>query len=266
MVNFDVKLAGIVNVTEDSFSDGGEYLEFEKAIRKIHSLIQEGADVVDVGAISSNPKGKDVPIEVEIQRLKPVVGYALKNKIPISIDTWRLEVQKFFLQYPIDFLNDINGFPDPRLYPFLRDHTTKLIVMHQVHSGRAEIKDHNENIVQKILQFFDRRIEALLNAGISEKRILLDPGMGFFLGASPENSFQVINAIPEIKKRYRLPIYLSVSRKSFLGKVAQIENPKERDFVTLVCEIELIRKGVDWIRTHNPKPIRDSLQVLKRIQ
>jgi dihydropteroate synthase len=90
--------------------------------------------------------------------------------------------------------------------------------------------------------------------------------MGFFLGSNPLNSFSVINMIPELKKRYGLPVYLSVSRKSFLGKVANIDNPKERNFVTLACEIALILKGVDWIRTHNPRAIKDSLKILEHIQ
>lgn len=265
-MNFDIKIAGILNITEDSFSDGGEYLHFENAIKKIQNLLDEGADVIDVGAISSNPKGKDVPIEVEIRRLKPVVGYAIKNQIPISIDAWRIEVQKYFLDYPISFLNDITGFPNPEVYPLLRDHPAKLVVMHQVSFGRAKMVNPNENIVERIFRFFDHRIEELLRAGISEKRILIDPGMGFFLGTDPELSFQAINAIPEIKKRYNLPLYVSVSRKSFLGKVANIENPKERNYVTLACELELIRKDVDWIRTHSPKPIRDSLKIIKKIQ
>ncbi|MFN3605243.1 MAG: dihydropteroate synthase [Leptonema sp. (in: bacteria)] len=265
-MNFGVKIAGILNITEDSFSDGGDFLKFENAIKKTHTLILEGADVIDVGAISSNPNGKDVPIELEIKRLKPIVGYALKNRIAISIDTWRLEVQKFFLEYPIHFLNDITGFSHPEIYPILRDHSCKLILMHQISSGRAEIIDHNEKIVERIFRFFDQRLEQFIQAGISEDRIIIDPGMGFFLGSDPMISFQVINAIPEIKKRYKLPVYISVSRKSFLGKVANIENPKERNYVTLACELELIKKGIDWIRTHDPKPIRDSLKILQWIQ
>lgn len=265
-MNENVKIAGILNITEDSFSDGGKYLEFDNAIEQLHKLFSDGADVVDIGAISSNPSGKDVPIETEIQRLKPIIEYAIQNQIPISIDTWRYEVQKFCLQYPINFLNDITGFSDSRIYPILKDHSSKIIVMHQISVGRAQIKELNEDIITRIYDFFDFKIEELLKAGISKERILIDPGMGFFLGADPMNSIRVINAIPEIKKRYKLPIYISVSRKSFLGKLTNIEVPNERNYVTLACELELIKKGVNWIRTHQPKPIRDSLKILKLIQ
>lgn len=265
-MNENVKIAGILNITEDSFSDGGKFLEFSNAIQQLHRLLNDGADVIDVGAISSNPSGKDVSIETEIKRLKPIIEYSVQNRIPISIDSWRYEVQKFCLQYPIDFLNDITGFSDSRIYPLLKDHTAKIIVMHQISLGRAQIKELNEDIITRIYDFFDFKIEELLKAGISKDRILIDPGMGFFLGANLMNSIRVINAIPELKKRYKLPIYISVSRKSFLGKIAEIEIPTERNYVTLACELELIKKGTDWIRTHQPKPIKDSLKIIKLIQ
>ncbi|GIX43161.1 MAG: dihydropteroate synthase [Leptospiraceae bacterium] len=267
MLNNNIYLAGILNITEDSFSDGGEYLSIEKAKNQLINLSQY-SDVIDIGAISSNPMGKDVSIEEEIKRLKPIIEFAIENNIPISIDTWRYETQKFCLNYQIKYLNDINGFPNSDLYPLLRDHEVKLIVMHQISSGRAQMDqevDHNQ-IFYSIINFFDDRLNALIQAGISKERILIDPGMGFFLGNNYLNSFCVINMIPELKKRYGLPVYVSVSRKSFLGKVANIENPKERNYVTLACEIALILKGVDWIRTHNPKAIKDSLKLLNYIQ
>ncbi len=267
MFEFNVKLAGILNITEDSFSDGGKYIEFEKSIEHLNFLLND-SDTIDIGAISSNPAGSDVSIETEIQRLKPIIEYAIKNHISISIDTWRYEVQKFCLNYEIDFLNDITGFSNKNLYPLLRDHKTKIIVMHQIHKDRAStIKTiEPENLYFSIINFFDERLSELIKSGIDKKRIMIDPGMGFFLGNDPLNSIRVINMIPELKKRYNVPIYISVSKKSFLGKIANIEDPNERNYVTLACELALIKKGVDWIRTHNPKSIKDSLKILKLIQ
>jgi dihydropteroate synthase type 2/dihydropteroate synthase type 3 len=267
MFNAKVQLAGILNITDDSFSDGGEYLSFEKAIQQLLNL-SKYSDVVDIGAVSSNPKGKDISVDMEIHRLKPVIEFALKNNIPISIDTWRIETQKFCLKYDIQYLNDITGFPHKEIYPLLRDHSTKLIVMHQISYGRASINEDIEynKISSMIFDFFDNRLESLIKSGISKERIIIDPGMGFFIGKNYLNSFSAINLIPELKKRYKVPVYISVSRKSFLGNIAGIEDPKERNEVTLACEIALLFKGVDWIRTHNPKAIRDSIKVLNYIQ
>lgn len=267
MFDFNVKLAGILNITQDSFSDGGRFLEFEKSIEHLRFLSND-SDTIDVGAISSNPAGSDVSIETEIQRLKPIIEYAIKNHISISIDTWRYEVQKFCLNYEIDYLNDITGFPNKNLYPLLKNHKAKIIVMHQIHQDRASnIKTiESEKLYFSIVNFFDERLNALIKSGIDKTRIMIDPGMGFFLGSDPLNSIYVINMIPELKKRYKMPIYISVSKKSFLGKIAGIEDPNERNYVTLACELALIKKGVDWIRTHNPKSIKDSLKILKLIQ
>ncbi len=267
MVNEKIKLAGILNITEDSFSDGGEYLDITKAKNQM-LFLWEDSDAIDIGAISSNPKGNDISVEEEIYRLKPIIEFAKENHITISIDTWRYETQKFVLQYNIDYLNDIMGFSNPDLYPILRNTETKLIIMHQIHKGRAKIdKDPKpEKISDLIINFFDEKLNTLIKAGIDKNRMIIDPGMGFFLGNNFLNSFIAINLIPELKKRYKVPVYVSVSRKSFLGKITNIDNPKKRDYITLACELFLIQKSVDWIRTHNPKAIRDSLKVLQYIQ
>ncbi|MCS7205677.1 MAG: dihydropteroate synthase [Leptospiraceae bacterium] len=270
MWNWNIKIAGILNITEDSFSDGGEYLSLEKAEEKMWDLLQQGADVVDVGAVSSNPKGKDVPIEEEIRRLQPILEIAKKNQIPISVDTWRFETQRFCLEYHVDFINDITGFSHPEIFSLLKDTETKCIVMHQVSNnpGKADptYEIEFDKLWQQMIQFFDKKIEQFLSHGISEDRILLDPGMGFFLGKDYLHSFRMINLLPELKKRYKKAIYVSVSRKSFLGVAAGIENPKDRDYATLACEIALLSKNIDWIRTHQPKALRDAIKVLKHIQ
>ncbi len=265
---FHTKIAGILNITKDSFSDGGKYIEKEKAIDHAFRLVNEGADAIDVGAISSNPYGKDIITEEEeIQRLKPVLEVLIQNHIPVSVDTWRWKTQMFCLNYEIDFLNDIQGFSNQKIYPYLRDHIVKLVVMHQIHENKAKIEDFPpEKIIERIINFFDNRLNELIKAGIPYNRIFIDPGMGFFLGTNYLNSVYVINAIPELKKRYKLPVYISVSKKSFLGAITDIMDPNERNYVTLACEIELIKKGVDWIRTHSPKPIKDSMKLLTLIQ
>lgn len=267
--NLDVKIAGILNITEDSFSDGGKFLDIEKAKEHFFKLFQSGADVVDIGAVSSNPQSALIPVEEEIRRLQPLLELAKETGLPVSVDTWRFEVQKFCLSYNVAFLNSITGFHEPEIFAYLKDTGTKLVIMHKLSrtAGKADPVDVPfEELWKHLIDFFDRKIDDVISRGIEPERILIDPGMGFFLGRDPLHSFRVINLLPELKKRYKLPLYVSVSRKSFLGAVTGKKNPVERDSATLAAEIALLIKKVDWIRTHTPGSLKDAIRVLQHIQ
>ena len=263
MKDFKSKIFGIVNITTDSFSDGGMFIETDKAIAHALKLVEDGANVIDLGAASSNPQTSPVSVEEEIARLKPVIK-ALKEKgISISVDTFKPEVQKFCMEQGVDYINDIQGFPFPEFYPDLAKSSCKLIVMHSVQRlGTATMVETNpEEVFDSMMIFFEERINALTNAGIARERLILDPGMGFFLGSNPETSILVLKRFDEIKERFSLPVMIAVSRKSFLGKICGVD-AKNQLAPTLAAEIFAYKKGADYLRTHDVKSLSQALKIL----
>lgn len=255
------QIFGILNITEDSFSDGGKYLAPDAALARAR-LLAKDADVLDIGGASSHPDAKAVSADVEIARLNSVLPALKRDGIKVSVDTFAPEVQKWALEQNVDYINDIQGFPEPSLYPVLAASSAKLIVMHSVAgrgpATRAEIP-HSE-IFARVCTFFDQRIAALTKAGIARDRLILDPGMGFFLGADPANSLTILDRLPELKARYGQPVLVSVSRKSFLRKITG-RSAAEAGAASLSAELYAVRQGADHIRTHEPRALRDALAV-----
>lgn len=261
-----VRILGILNVTSDSFSDGGLFLNEANALVHAEKLIQDGADGIDVGAVSSNPAGTDIPIEEEISRLDGVARPLVERGISVSVDSFRTPVQRHALTLGVHYLNDIAGFSNPDFYPELRDAACHLIVMHSIQRGRARPDEVSPAIIPELIfRFFDERLDALLQAGISKERLIIDPGMGFFLGRDPDCSFAAINALPALRQRYGLPVLVSVSRKSFLGSVAGREI-HDRSAATLAAEIACLQRGANFVRTHRPDALSDAVKILKRLE
>jgi dihydropteroate synthase type 2 len=255
---------GIVNITEDSFSDGGKYLSAEAAIDQARDLAADGASVLDLGAAASNLDAKPVAPEDEIARLRPVVEALKRDGLAVSIDSFAPEVQRWALAERVDYLNDIQGFPDPALYPALAGTASKLIVMHSVQErGRATREEvPPDQVFDRILRFFEVRIRALEDGGVAPARLVIDPGMGFFLGSNPGASFSVLRRLPELKQAFGLPVLVSVSRKSFLRKITRRDSAGAGP-ATLAAELFAVLQGTDYIRTHDPAALADGLAVLK---
>jgi dihydropteroate synthase type 2 len=258
------KIFGILNITEDSFSDGGQYLDGEMAITAARRLAAEGADIIDLGAAASNIAAKPVPPAEEIRRLTPVIAALQADGVAISVDSFAPETQRFALSVGVDVLNDIQGFPDAVLYPALAAADCRLVVMHAVHGrGRAQqVAVPAAEIWQRIDGFFAARIAALEAAGIARDRLILDPGMGFFLSSEAEASLVVLAGLDRLKRRFGLPVLVSVSRKSFLAAVTGRSVASERGPATLAAELYAAAQGVDFIRTHDPRALRDGLSLM----
>ena len=261
-----MKIFGILNITEDSFSDGGKYLDTDAAMAHATLLAATGADVIDIGAASSNPKSASVPSELEITRLAAVVPALKARGLKLSIDTFSPIVQRWALEQKVDWINDINGFPDDALYPALARSGCGLIVMHMVQEGGIAVGMDvpKSEIFGRVTKFFDHRIATLAAVGIARERLVLDPGMGFFLGRDPENSFEILRRLPELKQRYNLPLLVSVSRKSFL-RAGRPPAGKETLAATLAAEYFAAAQGADMIRTHEPGPLKVGLKILKTL-
>lgn len=251
------QIFGILNITTDSFSDGGQFLDPGSAIKQGQKLRNDGADYLDISGQSSNVKSALVSEESEWERIEPTLRHFVSLGVPTSVDSFRPNVQAKALEAGTQILNDITGFTHPDAKPILRDvflarSETKLIVMHSHTLGIAKEKSEltPENVVPTILNFFRDRKSELTSWGIAEERIYFDPGMGFFLGEDPELSFTVLRNIDQILSEFPR-LMLGVSRKSFLGNVLGGLPPKEREMPTLTTEIYLLQKKVPLIRTHD---------------
>lgn len=254
-MNKSLIIFGIVNITSDSFSDGGRYLAPDAAIAQARKLMAEGADVIDLGPASSNPDAAPVSSDTEIARIAPVLDALKADGIPVSLDSYQPATQAYALSRGVAYLNDIRGFPDAAFYPQLAKSSAKLVVMHSVQDGQADRREAPAgDIMDHIAAFFDARIAALTGAGIKRNRLVLDPGMGFFLGAAPETSLSVLARFDELRLRFDLPVLLSVSRKSFLRALTG-RGPGDVGAATLAAELAAAAGGADFIRTHEPRPL-----------
>jgi len=257
------RIVGILNVTPDSFSDGGRYQDPDVAARRAEELWSDGAEWVDLGPASSHPRAATVMASEEIRRLGPVLDRLRGHEARLSVDSFQPETQRYALSRGVSVLNDVRGFEWPELYPELARAGCTLIVMHALPrdppmpprdaGGADALWLHME-------RFFAARVEALERAGVSRSRLILDPGMGFFLGSDPMLSLDVLCGIARLRDKLGLPVLIGVSRKSFLGTLTG-RDVAERGAATLAAELFAADRGVDYIRTHDVRALRDALCV-----
>ncbi|TGL51627.1 dihydropteroate synthase [Leptospira kemamanensis] len=261
------EIFGILNITTDSFSDGGKYLDPENAIAKGIQLLQEGADWLDVSGQSSNIAANLVTEDEEWNRVEPVIRYFVPKGVRISLDSFRPNVQKKAIEAGVRCLNDITGFTYEGDREFL--HTCaekypdlKFIIMHSHNRNIAKVNSNlsPEKVIKKIQMFFRDRRNDLCSYGIEESAIFFDPGMGFFLSENPMVSFRVLQDIEILKLEFP-QLMVGVSRKSFLGNVLGQLPVEEREFATLACELHLLKNKIPFIRTHNVLKLRQAEKI-----
>jgi dihydropteroate synthase type 2 len=259
---------GIVNITEDSFSDGGRYLDPAAAIAHARALAAAGAEVIDLGAAASNVDAKPVSAAEEIARLDPVIAALAADGIAISVDSCLPEVQRFAITRGVAFLNDIRGFPDASFYPELAAAGARLIVMHAVQDQRRaqRLELSADQVWRRIHEFFGERLPALERGGIARERLILDPGMGLFLSTRPEASLRVLAGLGSLKREFGLPVLVSVSRKSFLRAIIGRAVASEMAAATLAAELYAAEMGADYIRTHDPGALGDALKIMAALR
>lgn len=240
------KIMGIINLTPDSFSDGGEYNSVESALNQGIQMEKDGAHILDIGAESSRPGHESVSTEEEIKRLKDPLELILANTtIPVSIDTWKHEVAEFALEKGASIINDIYGLKrDPLLAPVIAKHNAGIVIMHN-----NENKEYPEGLLYEIKKSLIESIEIALSAGISKDKIILDPGIGF--AKDPEQNIKVMNNLFQLKE-LGYPLLLGVSRKSVIGSVVNVP-PKDRLPGTIASTVLGILQGFDIFRVHDVK-------------
>jgi dihydropteroate synthase len=244
-----VQLVGIINVTPDSFFDGGRYVTAQAAIDRGYQLIEEGADWLDIGAESSRPFANPISAQEELHRLMPVVE-ALAPHFQVSVDTYKYEVAAYALDHKVKMINDISGFSDIRMAQLLRDYPDVLgCVMHrQGCSQTMQINPHYPcGVMPALLEFFNQKVTQLQQWGVDNKQIILDPGIGF--GKSTTDCFDILKHLSSLQA-LGYPIYLGLSRKSFLQKTLN----KSADALlpaTLICATVSALAGCNYLRVHD---------------
>ncbi|MDE2016545.1 MAG: dihydropteroate synthase [Hyphomicrobiales bacterium] len=238
-------LMGIVNVTPDSFSDGGRFLKAERAIARGLELAADGATILDIGGESSRPGHAPVTAEEEIRRVEPVIaGLALRTDAPLSIDSTKPEVAARALELGACVVNDIWGLQgEPAMARIAAGAGAAVVAMH----NRAE-KDAGLDVAADMETFFARTLAIAEAAGLPKSRLLLDPGVGF--GKTPEQEWQALAALPKLRARFGLPILVGLSRKSFLGRLTGL--PLDRRIApTIAIDLAMRRLGASVFRVHD---------------
>ncbi len=250
-------LVGILNLTPDSFSDGGDFTSFEKACEHFQEMVLEGASLIDVGGESTRPGHTPVTPEEEICRTAPFIQKIRpKTDVLISIDTSKAEVAHAALLAGADIVNDVWGAQrDPAMAATIAEQGAACILMHNRPSTEAGRGD----IIDAIRTFLEKSVEIVTTAGVSPASILLDPGLGF--GKSYEENWMIMRRLPEINA-LGFPVLLGASRKSMIARLLGIEDPKERLNGTLATTALAVQAGIDFIRVHDVRENRESCDVL----
>lgn len=258
---------GILNVTPDSFSDGGKYNTVEKAVKRAMQMEQEGADIIDIGGESTGPGSKNVTVECELQRVLPVLKL-LRNRsnILISVDTYKAEVAKEVLQAGADLINDVTALRgDKKMAVVIAESGVPLVLMYSKdNSARTILADPGYNDVLKtITDFLQRRIKYALTNGIKRDQLIVDPGMGAFVSSNPIYSLQILSRLASLKK-LKLPILIGPSRKSYIGKVLDLPI-NERLEATLAACVTAQLHGASILRVHDVKETRRVVDMVNAI-
>ncbi|KKI98344.1 dihydropteroate synthase [Prochlorothrix hollandica] len=243
---------GILNVTPDSFSDGGEFDQGDRALAQAQALVAGGVDIVDIGGQSSRPGAVDIGLEAELERVIPVITALRRGGLglPISVDTTRSAVAAAALAAGADWINDISGGTfEPEILAVAAQYHAPVVLMHLRGTPQTmqTLTDY-EDLLGEISQFFQTQVAAAVAAGVSPDRIILDPGIGF--AKTYDQNLEIFQGLPRLKA-LGYPLLVGPSRKSFIGQILQQPNPKERVWGTAAACCGAITGGADLVRVHD---------------
>lgn len=252
---------GILNVTDDSFSDGGKFLQEETAFKKACQMIEDGADIIDIGGESTRPGACDVGSELELKRVLPLLK-SLKSQFdfPVSIDTQKAQVMAQVIEHGADMINDVNALQAPGATDIVADSSVNICLMHRQGNARSmQVAPFYENVVEEVYVFLDKRIESCLAKGISLERICVDIGFGF--GKTDAHNLTLIQSLPRFQK-WGVPLLIGVSRKSTIGRLL-CRTESERLAGSLALNVMAYLNGANILRVHDVKETFDALKMAR---
>ena len=257
--SFRPLVMGVLNVTPDSFSDGGRFSSLDAAITQAEHMMASGVDIIDVGGESTRPGSPALSIEEELRRVMPVL-YALRDcGIPISVDTRHTEVMREAVAAGVDMINDITGFRSGQSLGLLRDSDCALCIMHM--QGTPQTMQQNptyDDVVSEVIDFLAKQASAAANDGIDRRRLCVDPGFGF--GKTLEHNVALLAQLGRIQDEIGLPVLAGLSRKTMIGKL--IDKPVEQRMAgSIAAALFAVAKGARIVRVHDVAETVDAIKV-----
>lgn len=258
------KIMGILNITPDSFSDGGSLMSEDAVKLQIQEMLDSGVDILDVGGESTRPFAEPVSVKEELARVIPVIErIRAVTDLPISIDTTKAVVAEKALAAGATIVNDISALRyDQDMLRVVQGYSGPLVIMHmQGTPGNMQVDPHYDDVVEEIIEFFQERIDWLTANGVDKERIVIDPGIGF--GKTVEHNLTILRNVKRFKET-GCPVLIGHSRKSFIGKLLDLDVEK-RDCATAMLSLFLAQGGADFLRVHNVRLTRQAVQLSSQL-
>ena len=264
---YDLKrplVMGILNITPDSFSDGGKYLDFSDALKRAHAMIEEGVDIIDIGGESTRPGSDPVSIDEELKRIIPIIE-ALKrdSNIAISVDTYKPEVMKEVIDMDVAMINDVYALTQPGAIDVIKKSEVGICLMHMQGTPKTmQINPTYKNVVSEVQSFLKGRAEMLISEGIDQSHIILDPGFGF--GKTFEHNIEMLKKLESFQS-LKFPLLVGLSRKSFIRKILNGEHDDHLSG-SISAAIFSVLKGAKILRVHDVKETLSALKIINLAQ
>ncbi len=264
---YDLKrplVMGILNITPDSFSDGGKYLDFSDALKRAHAMIEEGVDIIDIGGESTRPGSDPVSIDEELKRITPIIE-ALKrdSDIAISVDTYKPAVMKEVIDMDVAMINDVYALTQPGAIDVIKKSEVGICLMHMQGTPKTmQINPTYKNVVSEVQSFLKGRAEMLISEGIDQSRIILDPGFGF--GKTFEHNIEMLKKLESFQS-LKFPLLVGLSRKSFIRKILNGEHDDHLSG-SISAAIFSVLKGAKILRVHDVKETLSALKIINLAQ
>ena len=264
---YDLKrplVMGILNITPDSFSDGGKYLDFSDALKRAHAMIEEGVDIIDIGGESTRPGSDPVSIDEELKRIIPIIE-ALKrdSDIAISVDTYKPAVMKEVIDMDVAMINDVYALTQPGAIDIIKKSKVGICLMHMQGTPKTmQINPTYKNVVSEVQSFLKGRAEMLISEGIDQSRIILDPGFGF--GKTFEHNIEMLKKLESFQS-LKFPLLVGLSRKSFIRKILNGEHDNHLSGSISAATFSVL-KGAKILRVHDVKETLSALKIINLAQ
>ncbi|MFM1789578.1 MAG: dihydropteroate synthase [Actinomycetota bacterium] len=256
---------GILNVTPDSFADGGKHFTTADAVNRANAMIEEGVDIIDIGGESTKPGAERVSESEEENRVLPVLEQVIPLGIEVSIDTTRSSIAEKAIKLGVKYVNDVSGgLADKEMYSLIAKHPeVQYVIMHwRGHSKTMQELATYKDVVKEVKEELEERVNSAIEAGVDPDQIIIDPGIGF--SKSAEHNWELLKNVDRLSL-LGYPILIGASRKRFLGELIDSTNPDEREAASLAITAAMAKQGIWGVRTHSVKPHRDVIATISAL-